>query len=222
MANKAEGPRTRVFLVDDHPIVRQGLSLLINQEADLVVCGEAENSADAMEAVTTLRPDLVLVDISLQGSSGLDFMKELRGQQPELPILVVSMHDEALYAERVLRIGARGYIMKQEAMDTILHAIRLVLQGEIYVSERMRSKIVRKFALGTTATEASPLARLSNRELEVFQLIGQGHSTRQIAHILNLSVKTVESHRAHVLEKLQLEGTPALVLHAMQWVHNNS
>lgn len=209
--------QARVLIVDDHPIVRQGLAQMINQEADLCVCGEAEDVQHALEAMATLQPDLALVDLSLKGSSGLELIRSMRVQQPTLPVLVVSMYDEALYVERALRAGARGYIMKHEATDTMMHAIRRVLQGEIYVSEKMMTQLLGRFVLDTPATGASPLERLSNRELEVFRLIGEGHGTRQIADTLRVSIKTVESHRAHIKEKLQLSDTGALVRYAMQW-----
>jgi DNA-binding NarL/FixJ family response regulator len=216
--HEATPKRARVLIVDDHPIVRQGLAQMLGQEADLTVCGEAEEAQRALEAVATLRPDLVLVDISLKGSNGLDLIKSLRAYDSSLPILVVSMHDELLYAERVLRAGAQGYIMKQEATNTMMGAIRRVLQGEIYVSEKMTTTILRKVSRFPDPS-GSPIERLSDRELEVFQLIGQGHGTRQIAQMLHLSVKTVESHRARILDKLQLQNAAELMRHAMRWTH---
>jgi DNA-binding NarL/FixJ family response regulator len=211
---------TRVFIVDDHPIVRQGLAQMINQEVDLTVCGEAEDVQNALEAIAELHPDLVLVDLSLKGGSGLDLLKALRTRASMLPVLVVSMHDESLYVERVLRAGARGYIMKQEATDTMMHAIRRVVRGEIYVSDKMLTKLLGRFVLDAPDTGASTLERLSIRELEVLRLIGAGHGTRHIAAALHVSIKTVESHRAHIKEKLQLNDTGALVRYAMQWVDN--
>ena len=210
--------RARVFIVDDHPIVRQGLAQMINQEGDLMVCGEAEDAQNAMEAIAELHPDLVLLDLSLKGGNGLDLLKALRAHAHMSPVLVVSMHDESLYVERVLRAGARGYIMKHEATDTMMNAIRRVLQGEIYVSDKMLTKLLGRFVLDSPNTSTSTLERLSNRELEVFRLIGVGHSTRHIAAVLHVSIKTVESHRAHIKEKLQLNDTGALVRYAMQWV----
>jgi DNA-binding NarL/FixJ family response regulator len=211
--------RTRVLIVDDHPIVRQGLAQMINQEADLMVCGEAEDAQNALQAVSELHPDLVLVDLSLKGSSGLDLIRALRTRQSMLPVLVVSMHDESLYVERALRAGARGYIMKHEATDIMMNAIRRVLRGEIYVSDKMMTKLLGRLIPGDSPdTNASILERLSNRELEVFRLIGEGHSTRHIAAVLHVSIKTVESHRAHIKEKLQLNDTTELVRYAMQWV----
>jgi len=210
--------RTRVFIVDDHPIVRQGLTQMINQEADLMVCGEAEDAQNALQAVAELHPDLVLVDLSLKEGSGLDLIRTLRTRQTMLPVLVVSMHDETLYVERALRAGARGYIMKHEATDIMMNAIRRVLRGEIYVSDKMLTKLLGRFVLDAPNTSTSTLERLSNRELEVFRLIGEGHTTRHVAVVLHVSIKTVESHRAHIKEKLQLNDTTELVRYAMQWV----
>jgi DNA-binding NarL/FixJ family response regulator len=207
-----------VLIVDDHPIVRQGLAQMINQESDLMVCGEAEDVPHALAAIAALSPDLVLVDLALKGGNGLDLIKTMRAQQYTLPVLVVSMHDESLYVERVLRAGARGYIMKQEATDTMMHAIRRVLQGEIYVSDKMMTKLLGRFVLDAANAGASPLERLSNRELEVFRLIGEGQGTRHIAEALHVSIKTVEAHRAHIKEKLQFQDTGALIRYAMQWV----
>jgi len=210
--------RTRVFIVDDHPIVRQGLAQMLKQEVDLTVCGEAEDSQQALQAIAELQPDLVLVDLSLKGGSGLSLVRALKARHSAIPVLVVSMHDESLYVERVLRAGARGYIMKHEATDTMMHAIRRVLRGEIYVSDKMMTQLLGRFARDTADTGASALTRLSNRELEVFRLIGEGHSTRHIAAVLHVSMKTVESHRAHIKQKLQLHNTGELVRYAMQWV----
>lgn len=215
-----QATRARIVIVDDHPVVRQGLAQMINQEADLCVCGEAEDVQQALEVIATLAPDLVLVDLSLKGSSGLELIRSLRAQPQALPVLVVSMHDETLYVERALRAGARGYIMKHEATDTMMHAIRRVLGGEIYVSEKMTTKLLGRFMLDAPTTGVSLLERLSNRELEVFRLIGEGQGTRRIATTLKVSIKTVESHRAHIKEKLQLADTGALVRYAMQWVDN--
>ena len=214
-----EAPRERrqLLIVGNHPVVRQGLAQLINQEADLQVCGEAADATQAQEAVAVLRPDLVVLDLTMPGSGALDLIKILRSQTPGLPILVLSMHEETLYAERVLRIGARGYIMKQEAVDQVLEAIRCVLGGEIYVSQRMMSKLLQTVAGPFPVAEDMPLARLSNRELDVLRLLGQGYRTRQIAQALHLSVKTVETHRANIMKKLQLEHATELVRYAVHW-----
>jgi len=210
--------RTRVFIVDDHPIVRQGLAQMLKQEMDFSVCGEAEDAQGALQAIVELQPDLVLLDLSLKGGSGLVLIRALKARQSTIPVLVVSMHDESLYVERVLRAGARGYIMKQEATDTMMHAIRRVLRGEIYVSDRMMTKVLGRLVLDAADPDASALERLSHRELEVFRLIGEGHSTRHISEVLRVSTKTVDAHRAHIKQKLKLPDTGALVRYAMHWV----
>ncbi len=207
-------------MVDDHPILRKGLSLLINQESDLVVQGEAEDARKALEMIEKLKPDLVIVDISLPGVDGLELLKNIRLRHAELPALVVSMHDEALFAERALRAGARGYIMKQEAVEKVLVAIRRVLAGEIFVSSAITTKMLEKFVDGDTKTATSPLALLSDRELTVLHLIGQGFGTRQIAEKLHLSVKTVESYRSHIKEKLRLSNATDLLKYAIHWAQS--
>ncbi len=208
----------RVLLVDDHPVVREGLAGLINAEPDLRICGMAQDARQALEAVTTSSPELVVVDLMLRGSSGFDLIKDLVRQVPGLPLLILSIHDETLYAERVLRAGALGYVMKDEAMDTVLIAIRQVLRGEVYLSPRMLPRILRTLVKGPADTDAMPLRSLTDRELEVLQFLGQGYTTRQIADTLHVSVKTVEAHRAHIMEKLHLEGAPALIRYAAHWV----
>jgi DNA-binding NarL/FixJ family response regulator len=207
----------RIFIVDDHPIVRKGLSQLINQEADLVVCGEAPDAQSALELLKKLKPDLAIVDISLQGVDGIELIKNIRARYGNLPVLVVSMHDESLFAERALRVGARGYIMKQEAIEKMMVAIRRVLKGELYVSERVSAGIVKRFIDGKSESASSPEELLSDRELEVFQLVGQGFGTRQIAEQLHVSVKTVEAYRANIKEKLNLSSATELVKHAVHW-----
>jgi DNA-binding NarL/FixJ family response regulator len=212
----------RVLLVDDHPIVRQGLALLIDRETDLSVCGEAEGAHSAFHAITTLRPDVVVLDISLNGPDGLDVLKEIRAKTATLPVLILSMHDESIYAERAMRAGANGYIMKQEATEKVLVAIRRILQGEVYLSDRLTNSMLRQYVRGTTPAKSSPLVNLSDRELEVFRLIGEGHGTRQIADELHVSVKTIESYQAHIKEKLSLKNSRELVQHAIEWtVHLN-
>jgi DNA-binding NarL/FixJ family response regulator len=206
-----------ILLVDDHPIVRQGMTLFINREEDLVVCGEAEDSISAMHAISAHRLDLVIVDISLNGPDGLDLLKSIRILYPDLPVLILSMHDELIYAERALRAGANGYIMKQEATEKVLIAVRRILSREIYVSDRVANKMLQMYITGSPSTKQSPVAGLSDRELEVFRLIGEGHSTRKIAEELHLSVKTVESYQAHIKEKLSLRSARELVQHAIQW-----
>jgi DNA-binding NarL/FixJ family response regulator len=206
-----------VFVVDDHPIVRQGLTLLINQEADLAVCGEAEEMHSALPAIQSARPDILIVDISLNGPDGLELLKNVRITSPRLPVLILSMHDESIYAERALRAGANGYIMKQEATEKVLVALRRILSGEIYVSDRIANSMLRHYVRGANPSEHSSVSDLTDRELEVFRLIGEGHGTRQIAETLHLSVKTVESYQAHIKEKLSLRSARELVQHAVQW-----
>ena len=220
--NKADEKKANILIVDDHPIVRQGLSELVNHENDLIVCGQAEDANQAMKAVKELKPDIVIVDISLKETSGMELIKDLNVQYPKLPLLALSMHDESLYAERVLRAGAKGYIMKAEATEKVIMAIRKILSGEIYISDKMASKMMRKLVGGSSEINASPVELLSDRELEVFQLIGKGFGTRQIAERLYLSVKTIETYRAHIKEKLNLEDSAALLLYAIQWINSRN
>ncbi len=215
--NNGATKKKTVFVVDDHPIVRQGLTLLINQEADLAVCGEAEEMHSALSAIQATRPDILVVDISLNGPDGLELLKNIRLTSPRLPVLVLSMHDESIYAERALRAGANGYIMKQEATEKVLVALRRILSGEIYVSDRIANSMLRHYVRGTGSSEHSSISDLTDRELEVFRLIGEGHGTRQIAEALHLSVKTVESYQAHIKEKLSLRSARELVQRAVQW-----
>jgi DNA-binding NarL/FixJ family response regulator len=212
--------RAKVFLVDDHPLVREWLSQLIQREDDLAVCGEAEDTQEALQKIEETKPDIVVADISLKNTHGLELVKDLQARLPALPVLVLSMHDESLYAERVLRAGAKGYITKQEATKKILQAVRQVLSGQIYISEKMASRMVHKMVLGRADSQKSPIERLTDRELEVFQLIGRGQGTRRIATDLHLGVKTVESYRARIKDKLKLEDGTQLLQHAIQWVHS--
>jgi DNA-binding NarL/FixJ family response regulator len=209
--------KDKVFVVDDHPIVRYGLGLPINAEKDLMVCGEAQNARAALEAVRASDATIMIVDISLNGPDGLDLLKELRTSYPHLPILILSMHDEFMYAERALRAGARGYVMKQDATETVLVALRRILNGEIYVSERLSDRMVQRYIGSRAATQPASVADLTDRELEVFRLIGEGHSTRQIADALHIGLKTVESYQAHIKERLSLRSGRELVQHAIQW-----
>jgi DNA-binding NarL/FixJ family response regulator len=209
--------KKRILVVDDHPIVRQGLTLLINREPDLVVCGEAEETMGAMHVLASARPDVLIVDISLNGPDGLDLLKNLRTTHPNLPVLILSMHDESIYAERALRAGANGYIMKQEATGKVLVAVRRILNGEIYVSDRIANNMLKHYITGSGTLRNSSIADLSDRELEVFRLIGEGHGSRQIAEELHLSIKTVESYQAHIKEKLSLRSARELMQHAIQW-----
>lgn len=212
--------KRKIFIVDDHPIVRKGLSQMINQEADLVVCGEADSAQHALESLKKSQPDLIIVDISLQGIDGIELIKIIKARYSNLPALVVSMHDESLFAERALRVGARGYIMKQEAIEKMMEAIRRVLRGELYISEGVSANIVKRFIDGKTEATKSAIESLSVRELEVFQLIGKGIGTRQIADNLNVSIKTVESYRANIKEKLNLKNATELMKHAVHWVES--
>jgi DNA-binding NarL/FixJ family response regulator len=213
--------KRRVLIVDDHPLMRQGLAQLINQQPDLVVCGEAEDVPQALRQTSELKPDVVIVDLSLRGSDGIELIKRLHLQCAQLPILVLSMHDEAIYAERALKAGAWGYIMKQEATNQVLNALRRVLAGEIHVSQSVSSRIVQGLVGGSGISKRSPLERLSDRELEVFRKIGRGAATREIAAELRLSVKTIETYCAHIKEKLRLQSQRELIQHAIQWVIQN-
>jgi DNA-binding NarL/FixJ family response regulator len=208
--------KAKVFLVDDHPIVRQGLGLLINREPDLVVCGEAEDAPSALQRMVSAQPDLMVIDISLDGPDGLELLKTIRLKEPILPVLILSMHEESTYAERSLRAGANGYIMKQEATERVLVAIRRILEGKVYLSERLTNKMLEQFVHGSGSSKNDPLMNLSDRELEVYRLIGAGHGTRQIADELHVSVKTVESYQAHIKEKLSLRNARELVQHAIE------
>lgn len=213
----AAADRKRILLVDDHPIVREGLAQLINQSADLIVCGEAGETREALEALGRLAPDLAIVDISLRGGDGLELIKQASARWPSMPILGLSMHAEELYAERVLRAGARGYIMKQEATGNVLTAIRQVLGGNIYLSTAMRARLLQSLVRGGPQPGLGPLDGLSDRELSILRLIGRGYSTRQIAEHLELSVRTVGSHRDRLRRKLNLRGTAELVQYAVRW-----
>lgn len=210
--------KKRLLIVDDHPMMRQGLAQLISNEPDLVACCQAESAAQALALIEREHPDLVLVDITLPGKSGLELIKDIQALHPELAVLVISMHDESLYAERVLRAGGRGYIMKQEGGKKLMQAIRQVLSGGIYVSDAMSAKILEIFSGKRGETGGSSIEHLTDREFEVFQLIGQGQSTREIAERLHLSTKTVEVHRLNIKQKLKLKTAPELIRYAVRWV----
>jgi DNA-binding NarL/FixJ family response regulator len=218
----AQSTKKNVLVVDDHPLLRQGLALLINQQQDMQVCGEAEEAHAAMQAVTQCRPDIIILDISLNGPDGLELLKSIRACDPDLPVLILSMHDEAIYAERALRARANGYIMKQEATEKVLVAVRRILNGELYLSDRMSNKMLQHYIGGAPSMIQSRISSLSDRELEVFRLIGEGRATREIAEELHLSVKTVETYQAHIKDKLALRSGRELIQHAIQWRINET
>lgn len=211
-----DGEKTRILMVDDHPIVREGMALFLNAQPDLHLCCEAANTEDAMSELARCKPALAIVDISLQKESGLDLIKLMRRRTPALAILAISLHDELIFAERALRAGANGYLMKHEATANILAAVRLVLAGGIYLSEAMHLRLAQKVTAPGTST-ATPIAGLSQREFEILHLIGLGFGTRQISEKLNRSIKTIEAHRARLKEKLQLKSGADLVRFASQW-----
>ncbi len=214
------GEKARVFILEDHPIVRKGIVEVINQENDMAVCGEASDISAAFDKIRQEKPDIVLVDISLNGGSGIEFLRTLKEQFEGLPALVLSMHDEMVYGERVLREGAKGYIMKQEATDNVLTAIRRILGGQIYLSERMTERILEKQYNGISAN-LYPVEVLSDRELEVFRLIGEGQTTAAIAKQFHRSIKTIETYRARIKNKLNLKHNMELIRLAMHWVQND-
>jgi DNA-binding NarL/FixJ family response regulator len=210
--------KARIFLVDDHPLVREWLTNLIHQQPDLVVCGEAEAPPEALEAILRLRPDVAIIDISLKTGSGIELIKSIKSLRPSVAIIVLSMHDESLYAERALRAGARGYVMKRETAKKVIVAIRQVLDGKSYLSEKLKASFLEKFLDGKILTTGLPsVEQLSDRELEVFQLLGQGLETRQIAQTLNVSMKTVQAFCARIKEKLKLTNATALLREAIRW-----
>src|ERR1700736_1074188 len=220
-ANSAKR-QTRVLIVDDHPMTRAGLVHVINHQPDMVVCGEAENAAEALDALDEGKPDLVLADITLPGKSGLELIKDIKAMHPRLPTLVISMHDESLYAERVLRACARGYITKHEGGEKLMQAIRHVLSGQIYVSEKMSAHILEILSGGQAAPVRSLIAQLSDREFEVFELLGEGVSAHEIARRLHLSTKTVDAHRANIKTKLIIKTTSELISYAARWMEHRA
>jgi len=217
-------PKSRVLLVDDHPILRRGIADLINGETALEVCGEAGNMQDAFSLATKLKPDLAIIDVSLDGNNGIELMKNLTSRFPNLPLIAYSMHDESIYAERALRAGAKGYVMKQASPEMLLEAISQVLKGKIFLSEQMSDRLLGKLvgAGGSAAPMTSPIDKLSDRELEVLQLMGKGLSTSQIADKLCLSVKTIETYREHLKQKLNLASGQELLRYAIEWSLNQS
>jgi len=210
--------RKRILVVDDHAILREGLIAQINREPDLVVCGEAEDARKALTAVEELKPDLVLADITLPGRNGLELIRDIRTLRPGLPVLVLSMHDASLFAERVLRAGGRGYISKQRSGQRLIAAIRHVLSGQIYLSDEMSTRLLDSLAGKRATRTVSPIEQLTDRELEVFTLIGQAKETKDISRRLGMSGKTVEAHRANIKRKLKLKSGPELTRHAVLWV----
>jgi DNA-binding NarL/FixJ family response regulator len=210
--------RARILLVDDHAVVRYGMAQLINREKDLVVCGEEEDAGKALSAIGVLKPDLVIADISLKDSSGLELMRNIKAQYSSMPVLVVSTHDESIYAEIAFRAGALGYLMKQEGLEKLLPAIRRVMSGNIYVSDSLAAKMLQQQIKGQTDIHQSPVKGLSDREMEVFQLIGQWKKTSEIAHELHLSIKTIEYYREQIKRKLNLKSAAELTHYATSWV----
>ncbi len=212
--------KSKVCLVDDHPLTRDGLATIINRQPDMEVCFEASNASEAMSALERSLPDLVVTDLTMPGRSGIEFLKDIRAMFPGIPVLVLSMHDEMCYAERVLRAGARGYLMKDAGAEKVLEVIRTVLRGQAYLSPQMAKRVL---DVMTSHNEgASPIEKLSDREFEVYQLIGRGKSTKEVATELHLSAKTVEAHRAHIKKKLQLNDALSLVHHAVCWIESHA
>jgi DNA-binding NarL/FixJ family response regulator len=215
--SEAVARESRVFIVDDHPLVREGLANLINGQDDLIVCGEAEDSAQAIAGIIQAQPDVALIDISLKNESGLELIKDLGKQCPFVALIVLSMHDEALYAERALRAGARGYVMKRETSKSVLASIRRVLEGGVYVSERVVNRMANRLRSSRAASVSSPVERLSDRELEIFRLLGQGRTPSQIAGDLNLSLKTIQAYCARAKQKFGVTSLTELLRAAIRW-----
>jgi DNA-binding NarL/FixJ family response regulator len=212
---------TRILIVDDHPLVRMGFNQIISDEADLEVCGEAASMGEALSLVASEKPDLVIIDLSLAGGSGLDLIEHIKARNPNIYMLVASMHDESLFAERALNAGALGYINKHEAQDKIIHAIRRVLRGKIYLSEPMTERMLNNLVSNEAELGRTSIEKLSNRELEIFELIGQGTTTAKMAEHLNLSIKTIETHQAHIKKKLGLNSAHELAHRAIHWIMEN-
>lgn len=213
--------RRRIFLVDDHPLVREWLTSLVNHQVDLTVCGEADNAPEAMQAILALKPDVAIVDLALKDSSGIELIKDLKATSPDVRVLVLSMHEELHFAERALRAGAKGYIMKRETAKKVIAAIRQVLAGQLYVSEQVATAMAAQFVTGKTLAAGSAVETLSDRELEVFELLGQGRGTRQIAETLKISVKTIQAYCGRIKEKLNVGSATELLREAVRWYENN-
>ena len=214
-------PKVKIFLVDDHPLVREWLTNLIHQQPDLIVCGESEDVPRALQKISAIKPDVAIVDISIKHGSGIELIKSLKALHPDVATIVLSMHDEKLYAERALRAGARGYVMKSETAKKVIMVIRQVLAGKIYMSESIAAVFAEKFVDGRLLASGSLVEQLSDRELETFQLLGKGYETRQVAEMMNVSMKTVQAHCAHIKEKLKLANAAELLREAVRWQENN-
>lgn len=210
----------KIYIVEDHPVMRRGYAYLVDAEMDLEICGETGNALDALEEIPEVEPDLVIVDLTLEGMGGLELIKRLQAKHPELPILVVSMHDESLYADRALQAGARGYIMKSEVEAEVVKAIRRILEGGVFLSDELSTKILLQYTGADLGEDLSPMEQLSDRELEVFEYMGRGFTTREIAEKLVLSPKTIDSYRARVKDKLSIESNAELMRRAVVWVEN--
>jgi DNA-binding NarL/FixJ family response regulator len=221
ISTHTETTQKKVLLVDDHPLMRLGMGQLIDRQPDLTVCGQAEDATEALKCVANLNPDIVVLDLTLKDSDGLEVLKNINAQHPTIPVLVLSIHAESLYAELALRAGAEGYVMKSEPLANVLAAIRRILTGGIYVSESMTSRMLHQHARGATIVEALPIERLTDRERQVLHLLGHWHTTRQIARELHLSIKTVENYREKLKAKLNLDSASALVQFAVEWTQNS-
>ena len=217
LEDASSAPKSRVFLVDDHPLVREWLTSLINQQHDLIVCGEADDPPEALRRIAAARPDAAIVDISLKAGSGLELIKQMKASHPNVAVVVLSMHDESLYAERALRAGASGYVVKRDTPKKVVAAIRRVLDGQLYLSERFAALMAERFVKGRQPISESPVEELSDRELEIFDLLGQGIGTRQIAEKLRVSIKTVQAYCARIKEKLHLQNATELLREAIRW-----
>ncbi|HYW35680.1 MAG TPA: response regulator transcription factor [Balneolaceae bacterium] len=218
----AQQHKKRIIIVDDHPVMRKGLADTLDAEIGFEVVGQFKVGEDLLQNYEKLKPDLIIIDISLPGMSGLELIKHLKARSPEIKILVISRHDESLYAERAIRAGAQGYLMKLEAGEVMIKAIRKIFNGKIYVSDEISEKLLMNLAAGNKDMNMSPIDSLSDRELEVFELTGKGDSTRAIAEKLHLSVKTVESYRARIKKKLNFDNATELMRHAVKWVENEN
>jgi len=220
MATKTDAKK--ILLVDDHPVLRKGLVRLIDSNDEFVVCGEASTASEAMKLIRELRPDLVVADIGLPGASGIELTKTIRAESPKLPVLILSMHEEALYATRALRAGATGYIVKQDAIDNIANALRDALNGRRYLSLVIAAQLQQNGSEGETPSTDDPVSLLTDREFEIFELIGKGHEVREISDVLDLSPKTVETHRTNIKEKLKLKNARQVARLAVQWLGQHS